>query len=327
MPRGDTRFSMLVPIQQFALERLRQSGDEAQARDLHLAYFLELAEKGDGEMRGPAQVEWADRLESEHDNFRLALEWSVSTLKTEPALRLLAALGWPWEIGGHYTEARLWLEKIRLLPDVNDYPTIYARALNHIGRYAWVQDNFSEARPLLEESRAISLGLGKAGEKSLAEALIWLGLLLIDSDKEASRDTLEQSLALNKKHKDEQGIALSIFHLGALESSLDHKEAALSLLEESLAMFRRFGDLFFISRVSTFLGYLFLDLGEYDRARQFFEEHLRIDTQLHHWDGIADGWLNLGNLYRRQGSLENAEACFEQSRTICRQHGLKKSVP
>ncbi len=184
--RGETRFIMLVPIQQFALERLRQSGEQAQARDLHLAYFLELAEKGDGEMRGPAQVEWADRLESEHDNFRLALEWSVSTQKTEPALRLLAALGWSWEIGGHYAEARLWFEKIRLLPDVKDHPTIYARALNHIGRYAWVQDNFSEARNLLEASRAISLGLDKAGEKSLAEALIWLGLLLIDSDKEAS---------------------------------------------------------------------------------------------------------------------------------------------
>lgn len=325
--RSDTRFSMLVPIQQFALERLRLSGEQAQARDLHLAYFLELAEKGDGEIRGPAQVEWADRLESEKDNFRLALEWSVSTQKTEPALRLLAALGWPWEIGGHYAEARLWLEKIRLLPDVNDYPNIYARALNHIGRYAWVQDNFSEARTLLEESRAISLGLGKAGEKSLAEALIWLGLFMIASDNEASRAMLEQSLAINQKHHDERGIALSMFHSGILESSLDHKEAALSLLEESLAMFRRFGDLFFISRVSIFLGYLFQDLGQYDRARQFFEEHLRIDTQLHHWDGIAEGWLNLGNLDRLQGKLEDAEACYEQSRTICRQYGLKKSVP
>ena len=271
-------------------------------------------------MRGPSQAKWADLLESEHDNFHAALDWAVSDQNTEFALRLLCALGWPWEVRGHYTEAHGWLNKIRALPDVSHYPLILARTLNHIGRYLWTQKNIPEANSLLEESRAISLKLGVEGELCLAETLNWLGLVL--DDTEATRSILEQGLELNQKWGDERGVALSTFHLGILESDLDHADAALSLLEKSLALFRQFGDLFFISRVSLFLGYLFLKQGDYEKTSRFFEDHLRLDMELQFWDGIADGWRDLGNLHRQQGNFEKAEEYYEQSRTVCREHGL-----
>ncbi len=327
--RGETRFNMLVTIQQFALERLRNTGNETGARDEHLAYFLDLAEKGDKEMRGPSQSEWADRLESEHDNFRIALEWGVSSQKAESALRLLCALGWPWEVRGHYTEARSWLDKIRALPGIGNYPAIYARTLNHIGRYHWIQNNFHEAHSLLEESQRISLKLGAQGEPSLAEALNWLGLVVLfgDEDRNKAKSIFEHSLGLNQNWENERGIALSTFHLGILESELNHDDMAFSLLEQSLGMFRKFGDLFFIARVSLFLGNLFLKQKNYDKARRFFEEHIRIDTELQFWDGIAEGWRDLGNLHRQQGGLEKAEEYYEQFRTVCREHGLIKNLP
>jgi tetratricopeptide (TPR) repeat protein len=326
--RSEAPFNMLATIQQFALERLRRSGEESQARDAHLAYFLALAETGDMEIRGPRQVEWADRIQDEQNNMRAALEWAVSNQNTESALRLLCALGWPWEIRGHYSEARSWLGRIRVLPDVNKYPEIYTRILNHIGRYNWTQDNVQEARALLDESRVISTGMGVDGEKNLAETLNWLGVLEIGNDKTIAKALLEQSLALNRQCEDDWGITLSTFHLGILESNLEHHEdAALSLLEESLARFRQFGDLFFVSRVSVFLGYVFLDREEYDMARQFFEQHVEIDTKLRFWDGMAEGWRDLGNLYRKQGDMEKAEMYYEQSRTVCREHGLNKTVP
>jgi predicted ATPase/DNA-binding XRE family transcriptional regulator len=131
--QGQDRFSMLVTIQRFALSCLRRSGDEAEMRGRHLAYFLDLAEHGDAEMRVPLQGEWIDRIENEHDNFRAALDWSVSGGQTEPALRLLKALAWPWEACGYCSETLCWLDKIRTLPDIDDYPLIYAQVLDHIG--------------------------------------------------------------------------------------------------------------------------------------------------------------------------------------------------
>lgn len=323
----EPRFSMLKVIQQFVLNQLRSAGLEAQARQKHLEYFLQLAEQGAREIRGPRQVEWADRIQDELNNLRAALEWAVSSQQTEAALRLLGALGWPWEIRGHYREARVWLERILALPDVEAHHLLLARVLNHIGRYQWTQDSFADARALLEESRAKSAALGEAGKSALAEALNWLGLLEIGQDKEAARPLLEQSLELNRQCGDEWGAALSTFHLGILESNSGQPRLARSLLEQSLNAFERFGDLFFISRVSIFLGYLHLNLEEFDQARQYFERHIELDTQLHFWDGIAEGWRDLGNLFRTQGDVERAEEYYERGRAVAREHGLVKSIP
>lgn len=323
--RGEPRYAMLVTIQQFALDRLRRIKKEAETRDWHLEYFLDLAEKGNQEIRGPAQVEWVGHIENEHDNFRVALEWSVSNRKTESALHILCALGWPWEIRGHYSEARNWLDKIRSLPDVNDHPAVYARLLNHIGRHSWTNHQRNDALSLLEESQAICQRLGEDGEQILAEALNWLGLVALSSGENNRANFLfQRGLELYQKWKNQNGEALSMFHLGVVKSELSHDTAALSLLEKSLSLFRQLGDLFLIARVSLFLGRLFLKLGNYDKARLHFEEHLEIDQELQFWDGIADGWRDLGNLCQYQGNYEQARQYYEESMTVCREHGLNK---
>lgn len=322
--RGEGRFAMLVTIRQFALTCLRRSGDEAAMRDRHLRYFLDLAESGDREMRGPRQAEWIERIENEHDELHAALEWSVASRKTELALRLLCALGWPWEVRGHYREALGWLDRIRSLPDAEDYPPVYARLLNHMGRYWWTQGRIPEAHSLLEKSAALAQSLGAAGELSLAETLNWLGLSLIDVEGEThhAKGVLERGLELNRKWRDERGLALSTFHLGIVERELGHHDLARSLLEGSLSLFRQCGDLFFIARVSINLGYLFLKQGAYDRAQRFFEQHLEIDQGLKFWTGIADGWYNLGQLHQLKGEHRQAGERFEQCVLVCREHGL-----
>ncbi len=58
--RGVPRFSMLVTIQQFALESLRRAQAEAETRDRHFDHFLAFAERADQYLHGPEQVEWLD---------------------------------------------------------------------------------------------------------------------------------------------------------------------------------------------------------------------------------------------------------------------------
>ncbi|HLO17375.1 MAG TPA: hypothetical protein VK206_21255, partial [Anaerolineales bacterium] len=60
---GEVRFMMLVTIQQFALNCLRQMGEEEQVRDWHLAYFLDFAEQADKQIHGPDQLKWIDGVE------------------------------------------------------------------------------------------------------------------------------------------------------------------------------------------------------------------------------------------------------------------------
>ena len=318
---GQARDAMLETIQQFAADRLRQSGDDVKVREAHLAYFLALAEQGDKEMRGPRQAEWADRIQNELNNMRVALEWAVANGKTEIALRLIYALGWPWEIRGHYLEAHAWLERIRALPDVKAYPLLLSGVLNHIGRYEFVQRRALQARVLLEESCALASGLGAEGEQRLADALNWLGLLELDFDKEASRKYFTRSRELYAKWGNNLGIALSIFHLGILERQ-ENADASYSYFEQSLAMFRQFEDLFFISRVSNNFGYLYLQQRNFEKAHNLFEQSLSIDTGLQFWYGIADALHALGDLYFQQGNQEAADCYYQESRAMQHEHGL-----
>jgi predicted ATPase/transcriptional regulator with XRE-family HTH domain len=324
--RGETRFDQLEMIRDFALDRLRERNEEDALRDRHLAFFLELAERADKQMRGPDQVAWGERIESEYDNFRAALGWSVSRCQTGSALRLLGALGWPWEVSGHYREARHWLARIRALPDAGHYPGSYARALNHVARHSLMQDNASEARVLLDESRTIALELETEGERILADTLNWLGLtvLFADQDARAAKALFEHSLKLHEKWGDPRGAALSTFHLGIAEMDLNDGTAARACLESSLARFRQFGDLFFTARVSIYLGQLCLSQGNYDQARHFFEQHLKIDTELRFWDGMAEGWRDLGYLCHQEGNYGQASQYYEDSVLICLEHGLDK---
>lgn len=325
--RGEIRFQMLVTIQQFASNRLRKMGIEVEARNGHLAYFLALAEEGDAEMRGPSQAEWIERLESEHDNFRAALEWCVSSQKTESALRLLCALGWPWEIQSHFNEARNWFDKIRPLTDIAEYPAIYARVLNHIGRHSWVQGKFRDARDLLEESRAIALQLKTEGELILAENLNWMGLLthFAEQDDNKAKVLFQQSLEIFEKWDDVRGMALSKFHLGIAEEGLHHEETAHAIFEQSLAMFRELGDLFFIARASEFLMQFHQRRGDQEKARSFLDQHLEIDRKLQHWGGMADALDVLSDLLYQQGKQDEAERCRQESISIRREHGLSAS--
>ena len=75
MRRPTPRFAMLQTIQEFATEQLVASGELEQAKEAHASWFLELAIEAEPHLPGPSAVSWLDRLESDHDNLRAALDW------------------------------------------------------------------------------------------------------------------------------------------------------------------------------------------------------------------------------------------------------------
>jgi predicted ATPase len=95
--RLGTRYRMLEPVRQYALERLEESGEAQETRSRHATYFLTLVERAEQELRGPNQVEWLDSLEKENGNFRAAMGWALSAGEVETA----AKMGWAlWLFGG-----------------------------------------------------------------------------------------------------------------------------------------------------------------------------------------------------------------------------------
>ncbi len=98
------RYRMLDTINEYAAHRLAEAGESDLARHAHLAYFTGLAETADPHLRRAEQLEWLATLEVEHDNIAVALRGALAAGEAHGAMRLAAAAGWYWWLGGHKAE-------------------------------------------------------------------------------------------------------------------------------------------------------------------------------------------------------------------------------
>jgi predicted ATPase/DNA-binding XRE family transcriptional regulator len=172
----EPRFTMLETVREYALERLEKSGELQRLRRRHASYFLELAEEEERASQGPLQREWLDRLETEHDNLRAALAWSLTSLgDTEMGLQLTGALSHFWYIREHHSESRMWLQSA--LERGSAATAARAKVLVGAGRLAWFQGELARANTLLEESLTLYQALGD--DAGAAFALLVLGRIAV----------------------------------------------------------------------------------------------------------------------------------------------------
>ncbi len=98
------RYRMLTTIKEYAADRLAEAGETDLARRGHLAYFTEFAETAEPHLRRAEQVDWLARLKADHDNLSAALRGVIAAGDAQGAMRLAAATGWYWWLGGRRAE-------------------------------------------------------------------------------------------------------------------------------------------------------------------------------------------------------------------------------
>ena len=83
----------------------------------HAEHFLGLAEEAEPNLIGVgSHAAWLDRLERDHDNFRVAMDWLEASGDSDGALRLTAALWRFWDLKGHLIEGRRQLGESTTAP-------------------------------------------------------------------------------------------------------------------------------------------------------------------------------------------------------------------
>jgi predicted ATPase/transposase/DNA-binding XRE family transcriptional regulator len=313
---GETRFTMLETIREYALERLEASGEEDVLRRQHAAYYLALAEGAEPQIQGAEQAVWLDRLEMEHDNLRAALSWALTDGAAEVGLRLAAALGEFWWPRGHVSEGRRWLAATLACSGAATAAT-RAKALYRAGELAYAQGEYGAAATLLEGSLTLYRDLGD--KRGIACVLRGLGnTLSFRGDPELAEPLRYESLALFREVDDAWGIAWMLYHIAVERSDVERQVA---LLEESLALARAGGYKRTIVSVLNGLGLVAREQGDYTRAVVFYKESLALCHQLH--DIYISAWVlhDLALVVRNQGHEEQATALFEQSLALHREVG------
>jgi predicted ATPase/DNA-binding SARP family transcriptional activator len=101
---GTPRYRMLGTIREYAAQRLAEAGETELLRQAHLGYFTELAETAEPHLRRAEQLAWMAALTLEHHNISAALRGAIADGQAHEAMRLVAAAGWYWYLGGHRAE-------------------------------------------------------------------------------------------------------------------------------------------------------------------------------------------------------------------------------
>ena len=315
---GEPRFVMLETTHEFAREKLEASGKSEEINRLHVDYFTSLAEKAEPELKGPRQLEWLDRLEAEHDNFRVALSWSLESGETDLALRLAGALWWFWFVRGHITEGRRWLEASSA--DGAGPAAYVAKALNGAGRFAVEQGEVQKATATLEE--AVRLLRGTVDEEGLADALNNLGAAAVyGNDLDRAEMLLEESLALFRESGNQWGIAEVLNNFGVVAVVRNEMARCKGLYEESLAVRRQAGDQRGIVMSLHNLAESALGRGDLQSARMMNEESLALGRELSDQQQIALALQGLGTVEVLLGDPDRAAVLLEESTLLLRDLG------
>ncbi len=312
----EPRFTMLVTIQQFALDRLRQSGEEEKTRDLHLAYFYDLAEQADREINGPRQIEWLGRLHSDRDNLHVALIRLIELGRTEAALKMARFLSWFWFKRSDLNEGRLWLGRVTALPDAPLYPEAYAEALSHLANHTWLQVGSEEARPIVE--KALAVARAHDDKHNIAQALEFLGLVLTNEHQyTASQTTLEESQSLFREIGEQWEESAHVV-LGLSLGPYLQKDWAgsLALHEQALKGFRKFGDIFFQAVSLRFIGNLLVIQGDVTNGVRALKEGLELARQLDSKYETAVILWSLGEAAQRTGKFARALGLYWAAKKI-----------
>ncbi len=200
------RFRMLRTIRDYALERLRATGDEHLVRDRHLEHYLRLAEEAYAERYSRGWGETIAALSPELDNLRAAADWAAES-DAEREIELVGALAWFWINQTTATEAEERLAAA--LGRTRTRTPARARALLFRGQAARARGKGEQAVPLFEEALAAWRELGDA--ENVSNALDGLGGAHVQrGDNELAERYYEESLKLRQKLGDPELVTRSL---------------------------------------------------------------------------------------------------------------------
>lgn len=282
---GD-RYGMLETLRQFALEQLEKCGEAAEARGRHATYFVDLAEQAEPMLMSTEQRAWQIKLEAEHNNIQVALDWLASDeggrafpRAQEAGLRLAGALWRYWEVRGHPAEGQARLDPLLRYGDPDTDPAVLARAHLGAGLCSFSRGDLAAATVHYEESVRLYRAVGDRDAVTRPLTYIgWLSTYRLDFAR--ARSVLEEALAISREVGDLQAETWATARLGIVAYWAGDPEKGIPLLERALHLSREMGDELGTGWWLLMLGQACFAAGQVDRSEQLEEECLLRTSEL-----------------------------------------------
>ena len=204
---GETRYTMLIVIREFAYAALVARDEEEDVRLRHAAVYRELVEMAEPRLITSERAVWLDRIAADHDNIRAALDWAVEHGDTETALAIAGGMWRYWQTRGPLPEAMDRVNQALALPNAS--PRMRAKGLEAAGGIAYWRGDFEATLAPWDE--AVEILREHGSRKELAFALynfsFAVGATGATGATESAEAALEESRAISEALDDPMGRA------------------------------------------------------------------------------------------------------------------------
>jgi predicted ATPase/class 3 adenylate cyclase len=315
---GRTRYWMLETIREYAVERLEESGEAEELQRRHAEWVLAEAQSLPRDVS--VSREWLDRMETEHDNVRAALDRLTAAGDAQSALLLAGAMWRLWGVRGYHTEGMSRLDQA-LAGDAS--PTA-ARASALTGAVSCAVDvrAYEQARLFADEARALYSKV--EDDWGVAHATFLQGYVAVESgDFARARPLFEDALRRFTELGAEHDIQLVHFNLSWAYEELGDHERAQELAEELLhtaRATRNVRDLAFALDISSSHA---RDAGRFDDALEATREALQIRRGEGDVQHILDSLSRVAAIHARAGGLATASLLLSSSLHLHEQRGMR----
>jgi len=268
------RYHMLETVREYALERVKAAGEEAEIRTRHLDYWLALIRSSNLDAaQGEASVAF---LAQDHQNLLAAIKWcDVAENGAQKGMELMGATRLYWLLLGHYELSYQLSRHVLSLPGSQVRSLARQRALRTLGQMGTFSGHSAAVAEALEESLSIAkelsntqgmvetlhdmgnassaLGNDQAAVKYFEEAFglakelgndLLTGILLNNwaeclrsvGDLESAEDLYEQSLPFKRRANNPHATAISLLNLAQVALARGRLPRAREWLLESFAV-------------------------------------------------------------------------------------------
>lgn len=281
---GDrARYRLLETIRQFARDKLDEAGVSDSVRRRHAEHFMGLAEEAEHHVRGAREKEWWSRLDTELDNLRLAMEWSIEADEPELGMRLTAAIWRFWWFTFRFTEGITWLRRMyEARGDVGG--ATLAKTMLGLGTLCGFVNESGTAKEMLEGSIALYRELDEAGTDpallvhGYSAALINLSATFAEptQDYELARRLNEEALEIARRIGDRAGEAVALGNLAEAASRQGDVDAARQGYREGITASRALDSAQRTAEAVIQAALFEMKIGEAERACRLLEDAERV---------------------------------------------------
>jgi non-specific serine/threonine protein kinase len=278
---GDPRFQMLEVVREFALEALKQSGEMEVVNRSHAEYYCALGEAAESELVAAQSANWLNRLENDHDNLRVALNWAAEK-DSLLGQRLAGAIWRFWWLHGHISEGCDKLGLFLSLASTAD--KVRLKMLSGAAQLSRLKGNRELARLYSEEELLLARSIGD--KKNAALALQRLGFLRLDEGQTAeAKPLLEEGLRFALELGDKQVLGMLYNGLGELSRLQEDFNSASDFYLKALIFNREAGDRVRQTTNLINLGATALMQNDLQTAASYYREGLTIASKMDDMNG------------------------------------------